>query len=137
MVFTHDPAELDRFWLTQYIPELASWDRARVPSAGSLAELLGGAEHRVVPIPRDCTDGFTGAFWARPEAYLDPAVRGGSSTFALIEASVLDDRLRHLAEDLQSGAWDAQYGALRKTEALDIGYRLLIARGGGASLPGP
>ena len=37
-----------------------------------------------VLIPRDCRDGFTGAFWARPEAYLDPGVRAGMSSFASI-----------------------------------------------------
>ena len=27
-------------------------------------------------LPADCMDGFCHAFWARPDAYLDPAVRG-------------------------------------------------------------
>ena len=30
-----------------------------------------------VLVPHDCVDGFLGAFWRRPEAYLDPAVRAG------------------------------------------------------------
>ena len=39
-----------------------------------LIELLVGAESRPIPIPRDCTDGFTAAFWARPEASLTPTL---------------------------------------------------------------
>jgi hypothetical protein len=34
---------------------------------------------RVVPIPADCTDGITGAYWWRPKAYLDGRVRAGMS----------------------------------------------------------
>jgi hypothetical protein len=26
-----------------------------------------------IPVPADCVDGFGGAFWKRPSAYLDPA----------------------------------------------------------------
>jgi hypothetical protein len=29
-----------------------------------------------VPVPADCTDGFTAAYWRRPDAYLDEAVAG-------------------------------------------------------------
>jgi hypothetical protein len=41
-----------------------------------LTARVGGSAH-VVPIPADCVDGFTGAFWRRPHAYLDPSVIGG------------------------------------------------------------
>jgi len=87
---------------------------------------LGGVEEWIVPIPNDCTDGFFGAYWARPEAYLDPAVRGGMSTLGLINTTTVKARLRRLADDLHSGAWDAKHGELRGLDALDIGYRLLV-----------
>ena len=32
---------------------------------------MGAGEVVDVPIPHDCLDGFLGAFWRRPEAYLD------------------------------------------------------------------
>ena len=46
--------------------------------------MLGPLEARPLPIPHDCLDGFPGAYWRRPQAYLDPAVRGALSTFTNI-----------------------------------------------------
>jgi SAM-dependent methyltransferase len=118
----------DLFWLTrEYLPEVAQWDRKRLPSLQDCAEQLGGADEWIVPIPNDCIDGFYGAFWGRPEAYLDPIVHGGMSTFGLIDPATVKARLDRLADDLKSGAWDARHGELRKLDALDIGYRLLIS----------
>ena len=45
----------------------------------------GDVEVTPVPIPHDCVDGFFGAFWRRPAAYLDPAVRAGNSNFAALD----------------------------------------------------
>jgi hypothetical protein len=47
-----------------------------------LMRLLGATEFTPVPVPYDCVDGFYGAYWRRPEAFLDPAVRAGISVFA-------------------------------------------------------
>lgn len=46
-------------------------------------------------------DGFLGAFWARPHAYLDPQVQAGISSFSRTDAQEGLDRLR---ADLESGA---------------------------------
>lgn len=77
-----------------------------------------------VPVPRDCVDGFLGAYWARPAAYLDPAVQAGISLFAHPGAEAGLTRLR---EDLASGAWHARHGRLLAADALDLGYRLGVA----------
>jgi len=131
VLLTYSP-DFDLFWLTrEYFPEVADWDRRRLPFNEDLTQWLGGAEERVVPIPNDCTDGFLGAFWGRPEAYLDPAIRGGISTLTLIDPTTVEARLRRLADDLQSGAWDAKHGELRWLDSLDVGYRLLVANGTG------
>ena len=42
-----------------------------------------------VPVPHDCNDGFAAAFWRRPRAYLDPAVRAGMSLFATAHPQVV------------------------------------------------
>jgi len=72
-----------------------------------LRALLPVREVRTVLVPRDCVDGFGAAFWARPEAYLDPAVQAGTSWMALLPADVLARGTEHLRNDLESGAWDA------------------------------
>lgn len=40
----------------------------------------------------------------------------------------VDARVERLRDDLASGAWQEQYGALLTQGALDIGYRLVVAR---------
>jgi hypothetical protein len=38
--------------------------------------------------------------------------------------------MQRLAADLESGEWERRYGHLLKLHELDVGYRLIIARGG-------
>ena len=80
-----------------------------------------------VPIPRQCLDGFLAAFWSRPEAYLDPRVRAGISTFSLISENALASGLERLRKDLESGAWSSLFGHLLSLDELDLGYRLIVA----------
>jgi SAM-dependent methyltransferase len=83
VLLTWDPACCDAFWLiTRYVPEILDLDRPRFPSMAELARALGQIETRPLLIPHDCQDGFLGAFWRRPAAYLDPNVRRAISGFA-------------------------------------------------------
>ena len=61
------------------------------------------------------------------EAYLDPAVRAGMSMLAQTGDDVLRSGLDRLADDLASGRWHERHADLMEREALDAGYRLLIA----------
>jgi hypothetical protein len=63
--------------------------------------------------------------WSRPEAFLDPDVRRGSSIWHLLPASVVERGLHLLGRDLESGAWDRRYGRLREQASLDIGLRIV------------
>jgi SAM-dependent methyltransferase len=126
VLLTFDP-EADAFWLVRdYFPEFAAADRAAFPPMTTYMDAFGpGARVEVepVPIPRDCADGFLGAYWARPEAYLDPAVRAGISSFARPN---LEAGLAWLRADLETGAWRERNGHLLTEEALDLGYRLIV-----------
>ena len=127
VLLTWDPAA-DAFWLLQdYFPAFVEVDRRQFPAMAAYAEAFGPAtrvEVATVPVPHDCIDGFLGAYWARPAAYLDPAVRAGISSFALPGA---DAGLERLRADLATGAWHARHGHLLATDALDLGYRLVVA----------
>src|SRR4051794_6158228 len=125
VIWTFDPEEFGRLWLAQdYLPEIVAIDRPRTPPIDELVDALGGARVEPVLIPRDCRDGVAAAFYARPEAYLDPVVRAGMSSLA-----VLDDPpgLRRLADDLRSGAWEERYGHVRGLPEIEAGYRLVVA----------
>jgi SAM-dependent methyltransferase len=117
------------FWLTEeYFPAIARLDRERIPSIERVADALGTRDVRVIEIPADCTDGFTGAYWARPEVYLDRSATTNMSTFILIPEGERDAGVKRLADDLASGRWDERFGHLRTTGSLDIGYRLVVGR---------
>ena len=127
VIFTWDHQATKSFWLGDYIPAIWELDaQVEVPIAW-LCDTLGTADVRPVPVPHDCTDGFMGAFWRRPEAYLDPVVRAGISTLSRIDRSVVKAGLELLVEDLHSGAWRERYGHLLELEELDLGYRLVVA----------
>jgi SAM-dependent methyltransferase len=125
VILTHDPAA-DGFWLEDYFPELFRIGRRILPSLEELRRSLGRSSFIDLPIPRDCSDGFQGAYWSRPEAYLDAGVRGAISSFAKLKGAELDEGLARLRSDLASGDWERRQGALRAREQLDLGYRLVV-----------
>jgi SAM-dependent methyltransferase len=125
VVLTFDPAYTDRFWLvTEYLPGFSELPGLTIDD---LVAALGGAEVVPVPVPADCTDGFFGAFWRRPEAYLDARVRAGISVFARMPDADVEACVRTLRADLASGAWHERHADLLELDELDLGYRLLVA----------
>jgi SAM-dependent methyltransferase len=130
VVFSWDPTYVGRMWLgPEYFPQHAREDVDGFPSLADQAAALD-AQVEVVPIPWDCRDGFFSAFWRRPEAYLDPAVRAGISTLAKRSEDELAEGLARLRADLDSGAWARRHADLLERDALDLGYRLLVGPGG-------
>jgi SAM-dependent methyltransferase len=126
VILTHD-TDAESFWLEDYFPALFRIGRAIMPSLAELRRALGSIEVVDVPIPWDCRDGFQGAYWRRPERYLDAAARAAISSFAKLAPGELEAGLAQLRADLASGAWERCHGMLRAREALDLGYRLVVA----------
>ena len=115
------------FWLvSDYFPEINALDRKTMPMVDALVDAMPRARVMPLLVPADCTDGFLGAYWRRPEAYLDPAVRAGISGFFRIGPDVVERGIARLARDLENGEWDRKFGYLRSFDELDIGYRLVI-----------
>jgi SAM-dependent methyltransferase len=128
VVLTWDPAATG-FWLADYFPEIPAIDRRILPPLAELERHLGAIEIHHVPVPHDCVDGFLGAYWRRPEAYLRAEVRAAISTFARLRD--LERGLAALRRDLDSGAWRARHGHLLERAELDLGYRLVAGAGAG------
>jgi SAM-dependent methyltransferase len=127
VILTFDCDRTADFWLVRdYLPESVALDRRRLPPLDHITALLGGAHVETVPVPHDCTDGFFGAYWRRPQAYLDPAVRAGISNFALLGDAAAQG-LERLAADIASGQWARTNAGLLELGELDLGYRLLVA----------
>ena len=115
------------FWLTErYFPESLAHDRAIFPATAALqatlARTIGPAQILPLPVPHDCSDGFLGAYWRRPERYLDADARSAISSFSRFDAG---PGLARLRADLASGRWSERYGHLRALDALDLGYRIV------------
>jgi SAM-dependent methyltransferase len=126
VVFTHDPSAVG-FWLEEYFPELFAIDRRIFLPFAELERALGRITVIDVPIPRDCRDGFQGAYWARPAAYLDAGVRSAISSFAKLGEAELAGGLARLRADLGSGEWMRRHGRVLARGELDLGYRLVVA----------
>jgi hypothetical protein len=87
VILTFAGDALDKFWLASYVPEAITAERRRYPPIGRIRDVLGGTSTvTAVPIPIDCTDGFTEAFSARPERFLDPAVRRAQSAWGFVSS---------------------------------------------------
>lgn len=115
-------------WQLDFLAEGVAIERARFPAIEDVAAALGGrtrVEH--IATPGDCADGFFEAFWRRPEALLEPAVRGGQSMWALLEPGVEERIVARLSAALQSGAWDSKHGHLRDLDSYDGALRLVIS----------
>jgi hypothetical protein len=119
----------------RWVHSMLRWERLRFIIGPTLPQdfvncsvLLNIERVEIVPVPNDCTDGFGGAYWARPERYLEPGVQAGMSMLAALQPSVRAAGTVRLQDSLSSGEWDATYGHLRTTESTDLGYRLVIAR---------
>ena len=133
VVFQWDAdARADAWLLRDYLPEF--WTLVEPPSLAQRAAAIG-ARLEPVPIPWDCHDGFFHAFWRRPEAYLEPAVRRGSSVWARLGPEVEARAVAALRSDLESGAWHRRNAELLELDELDLGYRLLVAGGLGEEPP--
>lgn len=120
-------AMVDDFWLLRdYLPAAAAVSAGHAVPIAHLRDLLPGSRVEPVLVPHDCTDGFGAAFWRRPSAYLDPAVRAGISMFAQAEPGDLVDGLAALAADLESGVWRERNRDLVEVDRFDAGYRLVV-----------
>jgi hypothetical protein len=129
VILTFDPDALDRLWLAAYAPDLYRAESARYPPMDVIVSALGGeVTVETVPVPFDCQDGFTEAYFGRPEAFLDPAVRRSQSAWSFVDPEVEAGYADQLRADLDSGVWDARYGALRHQRAFDGSLRLVVAR---------
>jgi len=127
IVLTWDPRGFDTFWLAaDYLPEWHEMDHDAA-SLDAVTSVLRVVEVRQIPVPWDCRDGFGGAYWRRPEMYLDADARAAISGLARCDPHAVTRAMDRLERDLADGTWNAKYGHLLDLDEVDLGYRLVIA----------
>jgi hypothetical protein len=127
-ILTCDPAEVERFWLNDYAPQVLAAEARRYPSMEVLRSALGGVVDVLsVPIPVDCIDGFNEAYYGRPERFLEPAARLACSAWSFVDPAVGDRYVGHLRRDLEDGTWDSKFGHLRTQAEFDGSLRLIVS----------
>ena len=128
VVVGYDVALHNSLWLIDdYLPELAERESRRSLSVEQIADAVGADRIDALPIPHDCTDGLTVAYWRRPEAFLDPDVRACCSGLAQADQSVVARAIGRLQDDLRTGRWHERHGELLQLDQLDFGLRLIVA----------
>jgi SAM-dependent methyltransferase len=128
VVLTFDGDALERWWLADYAPEMLAVERRRYPPIATLVEALGGAcTVHTLPIPHDCVDGFSEAFYARPEAFLDPAVRRSQSAWSFVPDDVQARIVQRLGADLASGEWDRLHAEWRRRPFFEGSLRGIVS----------
>jgi SAM-dependent methyltransferase len=126
ILMTFEPAAHYSHWMVHDYFPLAEEAPGNL-ELDAVCRFLGDCIIETVMVPADCTDGFFGAYWRRPECYLDPAVRAGMSLFARLDDETLAPGLDRLARDLESGLWRRVHGDLLNLDALDVGIRLIVS----------
>jgi SAM-dependent methyltransferase len=127
VVLCFDAAREHTFWLVrEYLPEISTLDGSTM-SPEEVADAVDASRIESVGVPWDCTDGFLGAHWRRPESYLDPSVRACISGIARLHPEVVARGIGRLRRDLQTGAWARRHADLLHIKELDIGYRLVVS----------
>jgi SAM-dependent methyltransferase len=128
IVLAIDFARHADFWLLrEYLPEVRAHTLRCAPSADTVADVIGATTCLELPVPHDLKDGVMGAYWSRPEAYLDPTVRLNNSGMALTDPTSVERGIARLRADLSSGAWRERHADLERLESIDLGFRLLVS----------
>ncbi len=128
VILTFDPEFLAGWWLADLCPAVIAVEARRYPAIDRIAAALGGSVSVTpVVVPADCTDGFSEAFFARPEAFLDPAVLDAQSAWGFVTAQERHRFQADLARMLADGSWDRAYGPWRTRATYQGAVRIIIA----------
>jgi SAM-dependent methyltransferase len=134
LILTCDPAALRDTWLYEYAPEMIDVEARRYPSMQRIRLGLGtGAEVLPVPIPLNCTDGFSEAYYGRPERLLESGARRANSAWSFVDSEAEVRFVDKLEADLVAGIWDRKHGMLRNLPFFEGSLRLIVGKAMGNS----
>ncbi len=134
VAFTTDPRRsTQEFWMPRYFGPIYDRIRKVFPTTQQLVDKIkvvsqdNSIEIIPFPIPYDMEDRFFCSAWRYPEKYFNPAFRRGISHFQVADQAGVQEMLNNLRQDIDSGAWDKNYGDTRSRNLLECGYYFVSA----------
>lgn len=129
VILTCDPDRVEDFWLAEYAPEVMATEARRYPALPRIAAALPGdtVSTSRLPIPFTCVNGFSEAYYARPERLLDPGARQANSAWSFVDEVTSRRSVTALRSALESGEWDRAHGSLRTRPTYEGSLVLLTA----------
>ncbi|PZE58805.1 SAM-dependent methyltransferase [Curtobacterium sp. MCPF17_001] len=128
VLLTRDPARIEDHWLADYAPDVLAREAGRWPTLDRIVDALGGAVTTTrVPIPFTCVDGFSEAYYARPERLLDASARRADPAWASVDEMTAARSVAALRTAIEDGSWDARYGRLRVQPSYEGSLVLVVA----------
>jgi SAM-dependent methyltransferase len=129
VILTLDPERVERSWLTEYAPEVTAAEARRFPTLHRIAAALSSdtVTSTPLPIPFTCVDGFSEAYYARPERLLDPGARRADPAWDLVDEMTARRSIAALRTAIETGEWDHRHGALRVQPAYEGSLVLVTA----------
>ncbi|PYY41422.1 MULTISPECIES: class I SAM-dependent methyltransferase [unclassified Curtobacterium] len=129
VLLTCDPTRVEDLWLAEYAPEVMATEARRYPSLDRITAALGGDVTTTrLPIPFTCVDGFSEAYYGRPERLLDPGARKANSAWAFVDEMTAARSVNALRTAIEDGSWDARHGRLRVQPSYEGSLVLVVAR---------
>lgn len=129
VLLTSDPARVEDHWLADYAPEVVAAEARRYPSLDRIADALGGQVTTTrLPIPFTCVDGFSEAYYGRPERLLDTGARRADPAWASVDEMTAARSVAALRTAIEDGSWDARYGRLRVQPSYEGALVLVVAQ---------
>jgi SAM-dependent methyltransferase len=130
VILTADVRLAEPYWFNDYFPDVFDNNLLRFQPLQDLVVRLrrvSGRRIRISPlhIPHDFVDLFCGAAWSRPQACFYPTFRSCWSSLTSVSRRSVEDALRRLANDLETGEFGGRYPDLLRKQEMDLGVRVL------------
>jgi len=130
VILTADVRLAESYWFNDYFPDVFDNNLLRFQPLNDLVVRLRRVSRRRVSItplhiPHDFADLFCGAAWSRPQACLSPTFRSCWSSLTSVSLRSVEDGLRRLTKDLETGEFRRRYPDLQRRQEMDLGIRIL------------
>ena len=129
VILTFDESDewFDRFWLTRdYLPR-AVFAGTMVDGVSQVCDVIQPSRVEVVPVPFDCATASSAPTGVTRVRTSTPTCGPRSPRSHCVDDADLQPGLARFAADLESGAWETRNADILDLEALDFGYRLVVA----------